>query len=140
MDGTRRGMIGSIAAIAGLGCVSGARAAGAPALAEHPLVARVWHGRTPPAKLEAYRQYLFDAGVRKIAALPGNRGVQMLVTRTPDAGDFTVISFWDSVEAIKGYAGEDYTRVHDLPRDAEFLIDHEPLVRHYDLDVNFWQA
>lgn len=140
MDRTRRGMIGSIAAAAALGCAPGARAAGVPALAERPLVARVWHGRTPLAKAETYRQYLFDAGVTKIAALPGNRGVQMLVTRTADAGDFTVVSFWDSVEAIKGYAGEDYTRVHDLPRDAEFLLDHEPLVRHYDLDVNFWQS
>ena len=51
-----------------------------------------------------------------------------------------VISYWDSIDAIKGYAGADYTRVHDLPRDKEFLIDQETLVRHFELDVNLWQG
>lgn len=140
MDQTRRGMVGLIAGAAAAGCATGARAGGMPELAGHPMVARVWHGRTPLEKAEEYRQYLFDVGVRKIASLPGNRGVQMMTTKTSEAGDFTVVSFWDSIEAIKGYAGADYTKVHDLPRDKDFLIDHEPLVRHYALDVNFWQT
>ena len=140
MDQIRRGLMGSMAGGAALGCTSRAWAAGAPALTEHPMVARLWHGRTPLDKVDEYRQYLFDAGVKKIASLPGNRGVQMLVTKTADAGDFTIISYWDSIEAIKGYAGADYTKVHDLPRDKDFLIDHEPLVKHFDLDVNFWQT
>ena len=135
MDQTRRGMMGLIAGAAAAGCATGARAAGTPSLADHPMVARVWHGRTPLDKADEYRQYLFDAGVKRIATLSGNRGVQMLVTKTAEAGDFTVVSYWDSIEAIKGYAGADYTKVHE-----DFLIDHEPLVRHYDLDVNFWQA
>jgi len=72
--------------------------------------------------------------------LPGNRGVQMMMSKTAEQGEFMVVSYWDSIEAIKGYAGEEYTKVHDLPRDNEFLIDHEPLVRHFDLPVNFWQS
>ncbi len=140
MDQTRRCALGLVAGVAAAGWVSGARAAGAPGLAEHPMVARIWHGRTPAAKADEYRQYLFDVGIKKIASLPGNRGVQMMVSKTAEQGDFTVISYWDSIDAIKGYAGENYTQVHDLPRDKDFLIDHEPLVRHLDLDVNFWQS
>ena len=30
--------------------------------------------------------------------------------------------------------------MHDLPRDGEFLIDQETLVRHFELDVNLWQG
>ena len=71
-----------------------AHAAGTPALAEHPMVARIWHGRTPAAKADEYRQYLFDVGIKKIASLPGNRGVQMMVSKTAEQGDFTVISYW----------------------------------------------
>ena len=142
METTRRGLIGMAAGavLAGSAVTGTARAAGAPSLAEHPMIARVWHGRTPAAKAEEYRTYLFEAGVQAIAKLPGNRGVQMQVGIGGETGDFTVVSFWDSIDAIKGYAGEDYTKVHDLPRDKEFLIDHEPLVRHYHLDVNFWQG
>jgi heme-degrading monooxygenase HmoA len=140
MDSTRRGLTGMVAAMAASGWVSEASAAGAPTLADHPMVARLWHGRTPADKADEYRQYLFDVGVKKIASLPGNRGVQMMMSKTADQGEFMVVSYWDSIEAIKGYAGEEYTKVHDLPRDKEFLIDHEPLVRHFDLPVNFWQS
>jgi heme-degrading monooxygenase HmoA len=117
-----------------------ALAAQTPVLAEHPMVARIWRGRTPADKADEYKQYLFEAGVKKIAALPGNRGVQLMASKTADEGEFIVISYWDSVEAIKGYAGADYTKVHDLPRDKEFLIAPEALVRHFDLDVNLWQG
>ncbi len=109
-------------------------------LADQPKIARIWHGRTPAGRADEYRQYLFDAGVKKIASLPGNRGVQMMMRKSGDVGEFMIVSYWDSIDAIKGYAGENYTHVHDLPRDAEFLLDKETLVRHFELNVNFWQA
>jgi heme-degrading monooxygenase HmoA len=140
MDQQRRDLMGIAAGLAVTGWASEALAAGAPALAEHPMVARVWHGRTPADKADEYRQYLYEAGVKKIAAIPGNRGVQMMAAKNAAEGEFMVISYWDSIEAIKGYAGETYTKVHDLPRDKEFLIDPETLVRHFDLGVNFWQS
>jgi heme-degrading monooxygenase HmoA len=78
--------------------------------------------------------------VRRIAAVPGNRGVQMMCSRSGDAAEFVVVSYWDSIEAIKGYAGATYEQVRDLPRDDEFLIGKETLVRHFELDVDFRPA
>ena len=140
MEQTRRGMMGIAAGLAATGWVSEAFAAGTPNLTDKPMVARIWHGRTSAEKADEYRQYLYEVGVKKIATLPGNRGVQMMMAKTPEQGEFMVISYWDSIDAIKGYAGADYTKVHDLPRDKELLIDHEPLVKHFDLAVNFWQT
>ena len=140
MDQSRRGLFGMMAGLTASGWVSEAMAAGAPVFADRPMVARVWHGRTPADKTDEYQRYIFDVGFKKIASLPGNRGVQLMVSKTAEQGEFMVISYWDSIDAIKGYAGENYTKVHDLPRDKEFLIDQETLVRHFDLDVNFWQS
>lgn len=140
MDTTRRSFLAVAAAAAATGSSTRAFASGAPQLAEKPMVARIWHGRTPADKADEYRQYLFDTGVKKIASLPGNRGVEMMMSKTAAEGEFMVISYWDSIDAIKGYAGENYTQVHDLPRDKDFLIDREPLVRHFELEVNFWQG
>ncbi len=117
-----------------------ARAEAGPALADKPGIARIWHGRTPLARADEYRQYLFDAGIKKIASLPGNRGVQLLMRKTESEAEFMVVSYWDSVDAIKGYAGPTYENVHDLPRDSEFLIDKETKVRHFEIDVNFLRA
>jgi heme-degrading monooxygenase HmoA len=140
MDPTRRNLMGGLIGAAVSGVVTESQAASTPVLAEHSMVARIWHGRTPAEKADEYRQYLFDVGVKKIATLPGNRGVQMMVSRTAEQGEFMVVSYWDSIDAIKGYAGAEYTKVHDLPRDKEFLIDQETLVRHFELDVNLWQS
>ncbi len=115
------------------------RADEGPALTTAPKIARVWHGRTPVARADEYRQYLFDAGVKKIARIPGNRGVQLMMRKATDEAEFMVVSYWDSIDAIKGYAGATYEHVHDLPRDAEFLIDKETLVRHFELDADFWR-
>ena len=105
MDQTRRVLTGLVAGMAVSGWVSDAHAAATPVLASQPMVARIWHGRTAADKAEEYRQYLFEVGVKKIATLPGNRGVQMMVSKTADHGEFLVVSYWDSIEAIKGYAG-----------------------------------
>jgi heme-degrading monooxygenase HmoA len=141
MARTRRAVFElAIGAAAIAGCGGEAKAAATPTLAEHPMVARIWHGRTPAGKADEYRQYLFDAGVKKIATIPGNQGVQMMMNKEADEAEFMVVSYWDSIDAIKGYAGAEYTRVHDLPRDKEFLIDMETRVRHFELDVNLWQG
>ncbi|HUN44959.1 MAG TPA: hypothetical protein VMU85_00505 [Stellaceae bacterium] len=102
------------------------------------LIARIWHGQTRAAIAEEYTRYLYENGVRKIAAIPNNRGTQMLRKVEGGIGDFTVISYWDSVEAIKQYAGEDYEKTNVLPRDPEYLLEVEPKVRHLEVLVNDW--
>ena len=105
---------------------------------EAKLIARIWHGHTPAAKAEEYTQYLYEAGIKKIEAIPGNRGAQMFRKIDDKYGDFTVISYWDSVEAIKKFAGEDYEKTHNLPKDPEYLVDMEPNVKHLQVLVNDW--
>ena len=103
------------------------------------LIARIWHGRTPAAKAEEYTTYLYEAGIKKIESIPGNRGAQMLRKVDGEIADFTVISYWDSVDAIKKFAGEDYEQTHNLPKDPEYLINMEPKVRHLEVMVKDWQ-
>jgi heme-degrading monooxygenase HmoA len=88
-----------------------------------PLIARIWHGKTQAAKADEYTQYIFEAGIKKIAAIRGNRGVQLMRGPAGSEVEFLVISYWDSVDAVKAFAGEDYTKTHDLPRDHEYLVD-----------------
>jgi len=45
--------------------------------------------------------------------------------------EFLVISYWSSLDDIKAYAGADIEKVHNLPRDPEFLIEPETKVRHF---------
>jgi heme-degrading monooxygenase HmoA len=103
------------------------------------MVARMWHGRTPEKKGDEYFQYLYEAGIKKIEAIPGNLGVQVFRKDDGDVADFTVISYWESREAIKKFAGEDINKTHNLPKDPEYLLEMEPTVKHFDVVVNDWK-
>jgi heme-degrading monooxygenase HmoA len=97
------------------------------------LIARTWHGRVPAAKADAYHEYLLRTGVANYAKTAGNRGVYVLRHREGKVAHFLLITYWESVEAIKGFAGEDYERARYYPEDDDFLLEREPFVTHYEV-------
>ncbi len=123
----------------GLPGQEGSSPAAVPTGIPQPKVARVWHGRTEASRADEYFAYLNEAGVKKIQAIAGNLGVQVLRRTTNNVTEFTVISYWESREAIRKFAGEDIEKTHNLPRDAEFLLGLEPTVSHFDVLLNEWK-
>lgn len=110
-----------------------------PPQTENALIARIWHGKTKTAKADEYERYLREAGISKIKVIDGNKGVQLLRKTTDGTTEFMVISYWESVDAIKKFAGEDYQKAYQLPRDTEFLVEPETLVQHYEVRLNEWK-
>jgi heme-degrading monooxygenase HmoA len=111
----------------------------AAARPEQPVIARAWHGKTLRSKADEYEKYLAGA-ITKFPTIPGNLGYQLMRLDGGPDGDqyveFQVVSYWESLDAIKAYAGEDVRRTRDAPRDNEFLVGKEPYVRNYELRVN----
>ena len=63
-----------------------------------------------------------------------NRGVYALELRIEGGRvHFLMVSFWESMSAIKGFAGSDPERATYYPEDDEFLLDFEPSVAHYEV-------
>jgi heme-degrading monooxygenase HmoA len=99
------------------------------------MIARIWHGITPATKADAYLDFLNQSGVRDYQATPGNRGVYVLRRIEAEAAHFTLISLWDSMEAIKQFAGPEPEKAHYYPEDKDFLLEFEPTVTHYEVLV-----
>ena len=102
------------------------------------VIARIWHGRTKTSKADEYYEYLKEAGIKKIQGITGNLGVQVLRRTDKEITEFTVISYWDSMDAIRRFAGNDVEKTHNLPKDPEYLLELEPTVKHYDVVLNEW--
>jgi heme-degrading monooxygenase HmoA len=102
---------------------------------KNPTVARHWHGKVATVRAAEYEAYLRTA-IAKFPSIKGNRGYEMLREPVGEVTHFSVISYWESRDAIHAYAGEDISKVHALPRDPEFLIDPEPNVRNYELLID----
>ena len=106
----------------------------APALPQtKKVVARMWHGRVLTSKADEYYAYLKEAGIDKIEAIAGNLGAQVLRRTDGQTTEFTVISYWESRDAIKKFAGEDIEKTHFLPKDPQYLLELEPKVKHFDV-------
>jgi heme-degrading monooxygenase HmoA len=97
------------------------------------MIARIWHGRTLSSKADEYEKYLQATGVKQILATAGNHGVEVLRHADGPKTDFIVISYWESMDAVKRFAGADYQKAVIMPRDAQFLIEVEPGVVHYEV-------
>lgn len=100
--------------------------------AARAVVAREWKGRAAPARADEYHRYLLG-GVAKLRSVPGSLGVQVMRRDEAGAVEFTVISYWESREAIKAYAGQDIEKPHHLPKDRELLLELPTRVLHYDV-------
>ncbi|HEV8508972.1 MAG TPA: antibiotic biosynthesis monooxygenase [Gemmatimonadales bacterium] len=97
------------------------------------LIARIWHGVTEAARADEYADYLERTGARECRATPGNRGVYVLRRINKNRAEFTFISLWESVDAIRRFAGDDYEKAHYYPEDRDFLLELELFVEHYDV-------
>jgi len=100
---------------------------------KRPLIARLWHGAVPATKGDDYAAYLRRTGVTECRATPGNRGVEVLRRTVGDETHFLFISFWDSMDAIRIFAGDDVERAHYYPEDRDYLLELEPTVTHYEV-------
>ncbi len=97
------------------------------------MIARIWHGTTPVEKSGAYLDFLKQRAIPDYKSVPGNRGVYLLRELRDDEAHFLTLTFWDSLEAIRQFAGEDIRKAKYYPEDADFLLEFEPTVRHYEV-------
>ncbi|MEB3816550.1 MAG: antibiotic biosynthesis monooxygenase [Desulfurococcales archaeon] len=103
------------------------------AMARDHVIVRIWHGRVPKDKAEAYRDFLVKRAVPDYESVEGNLGVEILMKENGDAVDFLILSYWESIDAIRKFAGEDYEKAKYYDEDRDFLLEFEPKVQHYYL-------
>jgi len=97
------------------------------------MIARHWRGWTTPENAERYEYLLRDRVLPGLSAIPGFAGGHVL--RRDHAGEveFVVLNFFESIEAVKAFAGEDYTVPVFEPEALELLSRVEPVANHYDV-------
>jgi heme-degrading monooxygenase HmoA len=97
------------------------------------MIARIWRGFTRESDKDTYFEFLKQTGLKDYTSTPGNQGVWTLRRVRDGKAEFTLISLWESYEAIQRFAGEDYEKAHYYPEDKKFLLEFEPCVAHYEV-------
>jgi hypothetical protein len=102
------------------------------------MIGRIWHGWTTPANADAYeallKQEIFvGIGDRHIA---GYRGIQLFRRDSGGEVEFVTIMWFDSIEAVRTFAGDDY-EVAVVPPKARALLAHfDARSQHYEVKAD----
>ena len=97
------------------------------------MIARRWHGRVPAAKAEEYLQLSKDVGLADYRSTEGNRGAWCLHRRDGDIVHVEMLTFWEDEAAIRRFAGADMARAKYYDFDADYLLEIEPEVLHFEM-------
>lgn len=99
------------------------------------MIARIWNGRVKAEHYDAYAAFL------KSKAIPDYENTQGFVKLTflrhieNGIGHFKLITYWENIEVIKNFAGEDYKKAKYYPEDNAYLLEFEEKVAHYEVFV-----
>jgi heme-degrading monooxygenase HmoA len=99
------------------------------------MIARIWSAQTTPAQAPAYVEHLRTQVLPALRTVEGYAGAMLLERVLPDAVEVIVITFWESLEAIRGFAGEDIEGAVVAEEAAALLTHFDRRVRHYEVAV-----
>jgi len=99
------------------------------------MVGRVWHGWTTHQNAEAYRKILLTEVIPGIAAMKikGYRRIQVLRRELESEVEFITIMWFDALENVRDFVGDDYERAHVPQKAREVLKRFDDRSQHYDL-------
>ena len=99
------------------------------------MVGRIWHGWTTPENADVYEKLLKTEIFSGIAAknVGGYKGIQLFRRASGDEVEFVTIMWFESWEAVKEFAGEDYEHAYVPPKAREVLKRFDDRSQHYEI-------
>ncbi|HEY3221087.1 MAG TPA: hypothetical protein VGJ80_10165 [Gemmatimonadales bacterium] len=101
------------------------------------MIVRIWHGWTSGVNADAYERLLQEdifVGIRE-RHITGFRGIQLLRRSLPDAVEFVTIMTFDSLAAVRDFAGADYEVAVVPPKARALLQRFDERSAHYEVLV-----
>ena len=99
------------------------------------MIARIWHGWTSFENADTYEDLLRTEIFPSIENrnIKGYRKISLLKRLLENEVEFITIMIFDSLNAVKDFAGEDYEKSY-VPQEAqEVLLRHDDLSHHYEI-------
>ena len=98
------------------------------------MIVREWRGRASSSKVRAFPRHFRATVLPELLHIPGFLGAYL--NQRPIADDkteFVVLTRWESIDAIRAFAGEDIARAVVEPDAVAALLDFDAVVQHYDV-------
>jgi hypothetical protein len=96
-------------------------------------ILREWRAEIRRSLKEAYFNYVRSTGIAGYRATPGNLGAAVAIRDLDNnRSEVVTLSWWETLDAIRAFAGEPIDQARYYPRDNEFLLTRPEKVIHYE--------
>lgn len=99
------------------------------------MISRIWHGWTTPGLADSYEALLKEeifVGIRG-RNIPGFREIQLFRRDLGTEVEFVTVMWFDSLEAVRQFAGEDYEAAVVPPKARAILARFDARSQHYEV-------
>ena len=97
------------------------------------MIARIWKGKTKAEDANAYELFMQERAVPDYSNTPGFIKLTFLKRVDHEVAHFELITFWENLEVIQNFAGEDLEKAKYYPEDQNYLLEFPEKVVHYDV-------
>jgi len=97
------------------------------------MIARMWRGWTKTEDADAYERLLEEVVYPGLQHIKGYHGGYILRQELHNETEFVTVNFFESLEAVKAFAGADYETPVFEPEARRLLSKVEPIARHYEV-------
>jgi heme-degrading monooxygenase HmoA len=106
------------------------------------MITRIWHGYTTLENADAYENLLRHEIFAWIAGknITGYRGIQLYRRPLEAEIEFITLMWFDSLDAVRAFAGEDYETAVVLPQAQALLSHYDARSQHYEVRVDLKNA
>jgi len=94
---------------------------------------RTWRGAVRAADADGYLEHQARTGIDDYRSTPGNLGALVLRRDRGDLCEVVTVSFWEAMDAVRRFAGDDPDRAVFYPGDDDFLVEKDLHVDHREV-------
>lgn len=96
-------------------------------------VMRTWQGRVSLEKADDYQKFMRERAVPDYSSVAGLKHLFFQRRDEETCAHFLLVTVWDSMEAVKGFAGDNPEIAKYYPEDDDFLLEKEKYVNLYQV-------
>jgi heme-degrading monooxygenase HmoA len=97
------------------------------------VVVRMWRGWTGAQDADRYERHYRSEVLDTLRGVPGFRDARLLRREVGEETEFLSLTFFDDLDAIRAFAGDEYDTAVVAGEALEVLVRYDAKVRHYDL-------
>lgn len=100
------------------------------------MIARIWRGFALPERADDYVKHLQTSVLPELRQIDGFQQVCLMRQDTPEAVEFVVITLWESMDAIRKFAGENAEIAVVAPAAQALFREYDSTVKHFEVVLN----